>query len=119
MFQIRLKELREAKGYKSQKKFADAFGVAQPTVANWETGKREPNHATTERLAEFFGVTVDYLLGRTDNPEPAPDVPHEKYREVLAGPGLRLLLDADANLTEDQLKEIVDFIEFKRRNDNR
>lgn len=68
MFQIRLRELREAAGYKSQQSFADAFGVAQSTVGNWEAGKREPNYETTKRLARFFNVTVDYLLGLTDDP---------------------------------------------------
>lgn len=62
MFQTRLKELREAAGYKSQQAFADVFGVAQSTVGNWEAGKREPNYETTIRLANFFGVSVDYLI---------------------------------------------------------
>lgn len=62
MFQVRLRELREAAGFKSQQAFADAFGVAQSTVGNWEAGKREPNFDTAIRLARFFGVTVDSLL---------------------------------------------------------
>lgn len=66
MFQTRLRELREAAGYKSQQAFADAFGVAQSTVGGWEAGKREPNYETTMRLARFFGVSVDSLLGHTD-----------------------------------------------------
>lgn len=65
MFPIRLKELREGSGYRSQQSFADAFGVAQSTVGNWEAGKREPNYETTVRLADFFGVSVDYLIGHS------------------------------------------------------
>lgn len=113
-----IKALRLKKGLK-QGEFAAAMGVQQSTVSNWETGRYEPDIETMRKIASFFGVSVDYLLGHTDDPAPAPSVPHEKYREVLAGPGLRLLLDADANLTEDQLQEIIEFIEFKRRNDNR
>ena len=63
MFRTRIRELREGAGFRSQQSFADAFGVAQTTVASWEGGKREPGHETTIRLAEFFNVTVDYLLG--------------------------------------------------------
>ena len=63
MFQTRLKELREASGYRSQQAFADAFGVAQSTVGGWEAGKREPNYETTIRLSRFFNVSIDYLLG--------------------------------------------------------
>lgn len=62
MFQTKLRELREAAGYKSQQAFADAFGVAQSTVGGWESGKREPNYETIVRLSAFLGVPVGYLL---------------------------------------------------------
>lgn len=65
-----MRELRERTGYTSQKAFADAFGVAQTTVASWEGGKREPGYETTIRLAHFFGVSVDYLLGLEEKKEP-------------------------------------------------
>lgn len=74
MFQTRLRELREATGYKSQQAFADAFGVAQSTVGGWEAGKREPNYETTMRLARFFGVSIDNLLGLEIKKDPAPVV---------------------------------------------
>ena len=64
MFRTRIRELRESAGYKSQKSFADAFGVAQSTVGNWEAGTREPNHETVQKLADFFHVPVGYLLGK-------------------------------------------------------
>ncbi|WP_303791412.1 helix-turn-helix transcriptional regulator [Anaerotruncus colihominis] len=92
MFQTRLRELRESAGYKSQQAFADAFGVAQSTVGGWEAGKREPNYETTMRLARFFDVSVDDLLGLTDErtapPEPAPPPepaapPDPAYLEAL------------------------------------
>lgn len=63
MFPTKLRELREAAGYKSQQAFADAFGIAQSTVGNWEAGKREPNYTTTKKLADFFHVPIDYLIG--------------------------------------------------------
>lgn len=72
MFRTRLRELREAAGYKSQQMFADAFGVAQSTVGNWEAGKREPNYEITMRLARFFGVSIDYLLGVEEKSESTP-----------------------------------------------
>lgn len=68
MFRIRLKELRENSGY-SQQSFADAFGVAQSTVGGWEAGKREPNFETTIKIASFFRVSVDYLLGNNNEGE--------------------------------------------------
>lgn len=65
MFRIRLKQLRENAGY-TQYSFAKQFGISQAAIAHWESGKREPNFETTQRLADFFGVSVDYLLGRVD-----------------------------------------------------
>ena len=72
-FQTKLKEIREARGYKSQQAFADAFGVAQSTVGNWEAGKREPNYDTTIKLANFLRVPIDELLGNDDFAYP-PDM---------------------------------------------
>ncbi len=71
MFSIQLKKIRENAGYSSQQSFADAFGVAQSTVGGWEAGKREPNFATIIKLADFFDVTIDYLLGKEKNNTPA------------------------------------------------
>lgn len=46
--------------------FAQKIGVAQSTVAGWEAGKREPNFQTLMKLADFFHVSIDYLLGHSD-----------------------------------------------------
>ena len=90
MFQIRLKELREAAGY-SQYSFAREFGVAQSTVGGWEAGKREPNFETIQRIADFFGVSVDYLLGRADEKkEPALTKKDERDIEILAAAKIQL-----------------------------
>lgn len=67
LFALRLKELREKRGL-SQKAFALKLGISQSTVGMWESKKREPNFKTTEKIATFFNVTTDYLLGRTDKP---------------------------------------------------
>ena len=63
IFQVRLKELRETAGY-SQYTLADVLGVSQSAVGNWEAGAREPNLDTVQRLASFFDVSVDYLIGK-------------------------------------------------------
>ncbi len=65
MFRIQLKKLREEAG-ESQYSFAKKFGVAQSTIGNWESGTREPNLDSISRLADYFGVTVDHLLGREE-----------------------------------------------------
>ena len=65
MFALRLKELRMNKRL-SQRELASLFKVSTGTVGNWEVGTREPDYATLTKLANFFGVSVDYLLGRED-----------------------------------------------------
>ena len=64
-FRTIIRILREEFGYSSQSSFGNAFGVAQTTVAGWEGGKRQPNFETLIRLADFFSVSTDYLLGQT------------------------------------------------------
>lgn len=63
MFRVELKKHREGAGL-SQYKLAEKMGVSQATVGMWESGKREPNFTTLCKLADFFGVSVDSLLGR-------------------------------------------------------
>lgn len=67
---MKIKDLRKDKNM-SQQKLADLLGVSRSTVAMWEVSSNEPDHETLSRLADLFGVTVDYLLGRTDDPSPA------------------------------------------------
>lgn len=68
MFELRLKELREEKGY-SQEQLARKLGVRQSTVGMWENGRNKPKNEKLERLANIFDVSTDYLLGRNDQRE--------------------------------------------------
>ena len=63
MFRVELKKYRENAGL-SQCELAEKIGVSQAAVGMWESGKREPNFATLCKLADYFGVSVDALLGR-------------------------------------------------------
>jgi transcriptional regulator with XRE-family HTH domain len=44
------------------------IGIAQQTYGHWETGRIEPDHATLTRIADFFNVSIDYLLGHETSP---------------------------------------------------
>ncbi len=68
MFSEKLKELRKRKNL-TQIQFAKAFGISSGTIAMWETGKRSPDIDTIADLATFFGVSVDFLLGRITEAE--------------------------------------------------
>jgi len=66
MFAKRLKLLRAEKGI-NQIELARAMDVKQGTIGNWETEKRAPDSETLQKLADYFNVTVDYLLGRENS----------------------------------------------------
>ena len=65
---LRLKQLRKAKGM-SQIKLAMELNTNQNTISRYETGEREPGIGDLIRIADYFNVSIDYLLERTDNPE--------------------------------------------------
>lgn len=59
----RLIELRERQG-KTQEAVAEACNISRVTLARYENGTREPVAKNVSKLAQYYGVTVDYLLGR-------------------------------------------------------
>ncbi|MBR3869389.1 MAG: helix-turn-helix transcriptional regulator [Clostridia bacterium] len=65
---MRLKEIRKSKGI-SQLKLALELNTNQNTISRYETGEREPGIAELIKIADYFDVSVDYLLERTDNPK--------------------------------------------------
>lgn len=67
---MRIKELRIQNNI-SQKDLAETIGVAPNTLSQYETGKREPDNSTLIKLAQYFGVTVDYLL-KNETPDDVP-----------------------------------------------
>ena len=64
---MRLKELRKKKGI-SQLRLATDLNTTQNTISRYETGEREPGIDELIKIADYFNVSVDYLIGRTDKP---------------------------------------------------
>lgn len=64
----KMQELRKAKKM-STTDVADAIGIKPRTYLSYETGEREPNLSVINAIADYFDVTVDYLLGRECNPK--------------------------------------------------
>jgi transcriptional regulator with XRE-family HTH domain len=93
----RLLELRKEKKL-SQEGLSKILNVGQTTISSWERGEKEPDNATLIRLAEYFGVTTDYLLGLENEP-----------------PGDAFALSSDVDyddLPPEALEEIKQFKEF-------
>lgn len=105
----RLKFLREEKGL-FQSDIARILGVSIAAVGFYENEKRDMSPDTIIKLAEYFGVSTDYLLGKSDirNPEELKNIPHANSGGVdITG------------LDEDDLKELqaqIDYMKWKKNN---
>ena len=64
-FHIRLKESRLEKGLR-QRELAEFLNVDQRTISNWENDIREPNIDMIIKIAQYFEISTDYLLGNSD-----------------------------------------------------
>lgn len=67
IFSDRLKELR-IQSDKKQTEIAECLGVLPRTLRLYESGEHDPNIERINKLADLFGVSTDYLLGRSDDP---------------------------------------------------
>lgn len=101
----RIRELRK-KRCMTMKELGAVVGLAESTISQYETGKREPDNETLLRLGEFFNTSVDYLLGRetaTDGP-PDPSVPGSKWIPVIG--------TIPAGTPVEAIEEILDYEEI-------
>ena len=62
----RIRDLREERGLR-QSDLARETGIDQRTISNYETGKSNPDSYALVKLADFFNVSIDYLVGRTNH----------------------------------------------------
>lgn len=102
----RLRKIRIEKGI-SQQKLGALFSVSQQAVGKWEKGIAEPDSLTLNKLADYFDVTVDYLLGRTDSPDLA--IPKEIENMQFAFHG-GINTDGLSKEDIDTLKKMADFM---------
>ena len=65
---MRLKELRKSRGI-SQLTLATDLNANQNTISRYETGEREPGIMELIKIADYFHVSIDYLVGRTNDPK--------------------------------------------------
>lgn len=100
-FSQNLKMLRKQKGV-TQQRLADILCVDKTSISKWENGFNYPNQNIQMMIADYFGVSVDYLLGR-DAPTPAPTdntITEERLR------ALGIDTDKLENLSDEQLSVI-------------
>ncbi|SFL09482.1 helix-turn-helix domain-containing protein [Halanaerobium salsuginis] len=117
-FSDRLKKLRKEKNL-YQKELAEYLGVSRPTITQYESGARKPDNDTLEKIADHFNVTVDYLLGRTDERSPADKIKkaisddpelQETWEQIFQRENLQLLFKQTKDLDDDAIKQIIRII---------
>ena len=81
-----LKELRTRAGL-TQEELARLLYVKQSTYSNWERGAIRPSYDNLESLSEFFHVSIDYILGKSDTPyqlqRPKPSTSHSEWIPIV------------------------------------
>ena len=101
-----IRSARKAKGL-TMKELGQLIGVSESAISMYETFKREPDNATLVKIANILGVSVDYLLCQTDDPE------EKKEAQQSEIPGLPDddLIQIIANLTQHDVQRVRDFVE--------
>ena len=110
---LHLKELRQKK-HLTQLELSKALQISASSIGMYEQGRREPDNETLAKIADFFDVTIDYLLGRESSPTfnpPAgffndPEV-GARVEQLRTNPKFRLLLCASKDLTSDVLNSLI------------
>lgn len=75
-----LRKTREAKGL-SQAELAEKAGMQPSAISHFEAGRRAPSFDNLKRLADALNVTIDFLLGRQREPQPAGPVAEQLFRD--------------------------------------
>lgn len=113
-FADRIKELRLAKK-KTLRGLAEDLFVSYSTIAGWEGRRNTAPQDMVLKLAEYFQVSTDYLLGKTDDPRPFPVEDTRSIEERWNDPRnefLYAMYGEVQDLTDEQKEEILNFVDY-------
>lgn len=111
MLGARLKKLRSRQGL-SQEELSKILGLTRGTYAHYEINKRQPDYDTLKKIADFFDVTLDYLItGNEKNISP-----DEMWQEFL-NPKTQIFFKDLQNAPEEKIEELIRFWEFIKERD--
>lgn len=113
MFAETLKKLRKDKNL-TQTELADLFGYSHVAVVKWENGTREPDFATLIKLADYFEVTTDYLLGREKEKQSAHIARTAPKIEELPTVEQNSIVDVKKNSKINIINAIIGVMKLKK-----
>lgn len=112
----RIRELREDNDM-SQEKLSKLLNIGQQTLSQYESNKRKLPIDLLEKYAEIFNVSIDYIMGRTDNPETNKSTTNIKY-QINGGKfnkttmkwGIKVIIVNEESIVIKELKEVIENI---------
>ncbi|WP_425447733.1 helix-turn-helix domain-containing protein [Dethiothermospora halolimnae] len=111
-FGFMLKCLRSNAGL-NQKQLADILNISHQSISAYETNRREPDFKTLEKIADYFNVSIDFLLGRTDDPN-LVKLEGQKLPKELIDLGVEYVTVLkefkDKGLSPNDIKKIINII---------
>lgn len=115
----RINEIRREKNI-SIDELSDLSGVPKGTLSKITAGiTTNPTLETVKAIARALGCRLDDFDDDPSQKNSRAQTPgsadYGKYKDILAAEGIRVLFDADADVTDAQMEEIIEFIRFKRR----
>ncbi len=118
LFGNRISSLRMARGL-TQEEMATAVGITRASLSHYEKNRRSPDYDTLNKFANFFQVTVDYLMGRTKDAEKTLDREVREFVDQLELSDEALLskfaLKIDGReLTPEEAKRFIAFVRAQR-----
>lgn len=105
MFSIRLKSLR-TQHKKTQQEMADVLGISRQGYAKYENNLGEPDNSTLAKLADYFEVSTDYLLGRINKINLPPKDDEEAFQAFVNDPELGVWYKELPQSSEDELRKL-------------
>lgn len=114
----RIAELRKKRNL-TQEELAKILKISRAALSHYEQNRREPDYNTLSRIANYFKVTIDYILGRTDNPTAQLDeatlefVKSLELSEKDLFTKFTLTIDG-RKLTPEEAKRFIAFIRAER-----
>lgn len=109
-FAQRIKEIRNLKGM-SQQQLADKLHVSKSLVSHWENSNRTPPMSGLVEVAEALGVSVNYLIGDSDEAYEYDSSMSEIAKTIIDRPELRMLFNASLNAKRDDILMCVTLLE--------
>ncbi|QPQ35548.1 helix-turn-helix domain-containing protein [Lysinibacillus sp. JNUCC-52] len=119
MLSSQLKALR-IQQRKTQQEMADLLGITRQGYAKYENNLGEPDNSTLTKLADYFEVSTDYLLGRTDTPSLAPQEKDDaEFQALINDPELDIWYKELPKSDEEELRKLRSIWEMIKAEKNK